>query len=101
MKEEFDNLVESQDPFGFDIFLSVELFHETISSLAGLYFQLWFTEQRKPAELINPDLAADYLKRHKEIRALKYSFKISEITERDKATEIYAKELKYLRDKYL
>lgn len=101
MTNQPDNLDESQDPFGFDIFLSVELFEGTISLLAGAYFQLWFAEQRKPVELINSELSSNFLKRHHEIRALKHSFKIKDIAERDKATEIYSKELKHLRANYL
>ena len=101
MKEEFANLAESQDPFGFDIFLSVEIYHETITSLAGLYFQLWFKEQRKPAALKNQDLADKFLKQHKEISSMKHRFRIREITERNQATEIYSQELKKLRDRHL
>lgn len=96
MKEEFSNLVESQDPFGFDIFLSIEMFEETITSLAAFYFQLWFKEQRKPDALKNPDLADKFLRRHQEIRSMRHQFRISEIFERNQATEIYSQELKGL-----
>jgi hypothetical protein len=101
MKEEFANLAESQDPFGFDIFLSVEIYHETITSLAGLYFQLWFKEQRKPAAFKNPDLADKFLNLHKEISSMKHRFRINEISERNQATEMYSQELRKLRDRHL
>lgn len=101
MKEEFVNLSESQDPFGFDIFFSVEVFRETIASLAGLYFQLWFKDQRKPADLKDPDLAAKFLRQHKEIRSMKHRFRINEILERNQASEIYLQEIKWLRNSYL
>lgn len=94
MKEQLDVLDESQDPFGFDIFLSVELFEETMSSLAGLYFQLWFKEQKKPVEFQDTHLMNRYLKRHHEIRSLKNSFPISAMAERNLAQDIYSKELR-------
>lgn len=97
MAKQLAELDESQDPFDFDIFLSVELFEETMSSLAGLYFQLWFKEQKKPVGLQNPQLMDHYLQRHHEIRLLKESFPISAMAERNHAQDIYSKELREVR----
>ena len=97
MKEQLAVLDESQDPFGFDIFLSTELFEETMSSLAGLYFQLWFKEQKKPVELQDTHLMDLYLKRHHEIHSLKNCFPISAMAERNLAQDIYSQELREVR----
>ncbi|MDR6809735.1 hypothetical protein J2Y45_006776 [Dyadobacter sp. BE34] len=89
-----------QDPFGFDLFVSVEVYEEIIQSLAGLYFQLWFAEQNKPLPLRNSDFAAECLKKSRQIRALRRNYKLHQIAERDEASEHYAKELKTVRATY-
>jgi len=93
-------LTENQDPFGFDIFLSIELFEETLSTLADLYFQLWFREQRKPATEQEPELATRYLSRHRDLRSQRHHFRIDQVSERDNATQLYAQELRDLRSRH-
>ncbi len=46
MAEQFAELDESQDPRGFDILVSIELFEETMGSLARLYFSFGLRNNR-------------------------------------------------------
>jgi hypothetical protein len=70
--------------------LSVELFEETLSTLAGLYFQLWFREQRNPTNRQEPELANRCLNRHRELRSQRRRSRTNQLFERDNATQLYA-----------
>lgn len=87
----------SADPFGFDIFESVETYEDLMGTLAGVYFQLWFQEQKKPVEAQKAENLNKYMKRHSEIRTLKKSFPISAIKDRNKAIDLYTLELEGAR----
>lgn len=97
MGQSIKKLNDLQDPLGFDLFLSVALFEETITSLACLYFQLWLREQHKPAAIRDQDLARMCRQRHRQLNFIRHSFKIGQIDERNQATEVYSEELKEIR----
>lgn len=85
------------DPLGFDIFESIETFEGVMTSLAGVYFQLWFQEQKKPASERNELNAEKYRLRHSEVLRIKKTYPIGAIVERSKAIDTYSKELQEAR----
>ena len=82
---------EQQEGF----FFSVDLLDEVMGSLAGGYTRLWLFEKNKPC----PDICLidSYTGRHNEILLLKESFPIDAADHRNKAIDIYSRELERVR----
>jgi len=95
MDEQLSYPDQSADPSDSNIFLSVDLFDELMTTLAREYSQLCNIELKK----LKPDteLFENYSQRHHEILLLKESFPINAVAEREKVIESYSLELKKVR----
>lgn len=82
------------DPLGFDIFESVETYDSLMGTLAATYYHLFYREREKPEGIQNKDKMEEYHKRQREIRQLKRIYPSGAVLDRNKAIELYSKELK-------
>lgn len=95
MDEQLSNPDQSADSSDSNIFLSVDLFDELMTSLARAYSQLCNIELKKLKP--DPELFENYSMRHHEILLLKESFPINAVAEREKVIGNYSFELKQIR----
>lgn len=83
------------DPLGIEIFAIDETFESVFNGLAGVYFRLYFKEQKKGGD---PKKIAQFHKRFSEIKGIKSSYPYNAWARKKLAVDLYGKELKEMVD---